>query len=71
MEKKKIGQYQDEISNPHYIARLIAAYVNGSINLYQIRQLESWLNKDKRNRELFRYFTDPAFLIHLRQRYWN
>ncbi len=53
------------------VARLITSFINGTLNEEQSKELAHWISESNSNRELFRYFTGPTFLLHLRQYRWN
>ena len=62
-----------DIENQHNsnVAVLIAAYIKGTIRLEQVKELQNWLDESDFNRELFRYFTNSAFLSQSQKYIWN
>ncbi|MCW3119649.1 MAG: hypothetical protein JWM28_3731 [Chitinophagaceae bacterium] len=53
------------------IARLIAAFINGTISLQEYTKLEDWLEEGELNKQVFRHLTDPEVLNRLLQEKYN
>lgn len=67
------GLRYDEMSMEEtvYVAKLIASFITDSLTLEEINELRQWIEESNVHREIFRFFTDPSFMLRIKQAQWN